>query len=387
MTKAESLRFMVAASLAILCSVGPCGLSSTAFAADKPQAGTAPDVDSMISDAIGLLRANQNAEAASELKQALKINPNSAEAHHNYGLALAKMGDMPGAIEELKQATILKPDLDASWLTLGGLEQSAGQIDEALASYREWERRFADRTDLNETRSKIDALITALGQEKAKKEQAGLLQQDRPAPLQATRQRLLQTPAAVVGNDDYVVEATKGKIVVWPASRMPLRVAIHDARAAAGFKPRWRDILIRSFNDWAAASNGRVSFKFVDEFGAPNCDLECQFSPSSASNDGAAAEGEAGQASMYYGQSAPEPNTYLQYGKLTFFTKSMSDMLPLTDNRMRTICLHEIGHALGITGHTTNPDDIMFYSSSFKDQWRDLSGRDARTIQRLYSSK
>jgi predicted Zn-dependent protease len=212
---------------------------------------------------------------------------------------------------------------------------------------------------------------------KAKKVQsAGLLEY---------RQGVLQPPARVAGNDDYLDEANKGRIVHWQSSRMPLRVYIHDPRGVPGFKARYYEILVKSFHDWTAASNGRVSFKLVDDPDAR--DLDCKFSPSPLEKDGVAAEGEAGEAKMYYGQDKKSADTYLQLGKVTLFTKSMSDVLPLTDNRMRTVCLHEIGHALGITGHTTNPDDIMFYSSSFKDEWRDLSGRDARTIQRLYSIK
>ena len=57
----------------------------------------------------------------------------------------------------------------------------------------------------------------------------------------------------------------------------------------------------------------------------------------------------------------------------------------MTENRIRQITLHEIGHALGITGHTTNPNDAMFFSVTLEDRWKDLSARDAATIVRMYS--
>jgi predicted Zn-dependent protease len=74
-------------------------------------------------------------------------------------------------------------------------------------------------------------------------------------------------------------------------------------------------------------------------------------------------------------------------GTITLLTVPLSPELPMTENRMRTVCLHEIGHALGLGGHTTNPDDIMFYTSSLADVAKHLSDRDRATLVRLYSGR
>jgi predicted Zn-dependent protease len=345
--------------------------------ASRPNNGT--DVNAMISDALVLLRANRNDEAAAELKQAIAIQPRSAEAHHNYGLALAKLGDMPGAIEQLKQATQLKPQLDASWLTLGGLQQSAGRINDAIATYSEFKTRFGDRTDLNDTLSKVDKLLEGLRGEA----QRAQTYKDGTDALQTRSQSLLQTTAQTA-TDDYLAEAVKNGVVRWSPNSMPIRVYIHDAGAVSGYKPQWQDILMRSFTDWSTASHGLVRFKFIK--GQPpeeEPDLDCFF-VQNAPADSNLGEAEAGQARMQLYTAGDRTGT-IKKGTITLLTKSMSPVLPLTDNRMRVTCLHEIGHALGLAGHTTNPEDIMFYSTSFKDEWRNLSGRDARTIQRLYA--
>jgi predicted Zn-dependent protease/Tfp pilus assembly protein PilF len=363
-----------AATLAILTT-----LSAPSTPATAAPANSGTDVNALISDALVLLRANRNEEAAAELKQAIAIQPRSAEAHHNYGLALAKLGDMPGAIEQLKQATQLKPQLDASWLTLGGLQQSAGRINDAIATYSEFKTRFGDRTDLNDTLSKVDKLLEGLRGEA----QRAQTYKDGTDALQSRPQSLLQTTAQTAA-DDYLAEAVKNGVVRWSASSMPIRVYIHDAGAVSGFKPQWQETLMRSFTDWSTASHGLVRFKFIK--GQPpeeEPDLDCFFvqNPPADSNLG---EAEAGQARMQLYTAGDRTGT-IKKGTITLLTKSMSPVLPLTDNRMRVTCLHEIGHALGLAGHTTNPEDIMFYSTSFKDEWRNLSGRDARTIQRLYA--
>jgi tetratricopeptide (TPR) repeat protein len=341
-------------------------------------------VNALISDALNLLRANRNDDAAAELKRALSINPNSAEAHHNYGLTLAKLGDMPTAIAELKTATTLKPDMDASWLTLAGLQQASGKMDDAIATYQEFLTRFKLRTDLNDTSAKVKQLLAALQDESQRVKN----DREQQIALSGAPQALLQAPAlAVSGTDDYLAEVLPhGRVTRWPQSKMPLRVYIHDQSSSPSFK-RWKAILISSFQDWSSASGGRVTFKFTDDANKANWDLDCVFvlnqpagTAGPAGTDGLGSQSEAGEAAMYLNDSG------ISTGTIKLQTSSMSPVLPLTDNRMRTVCLHEIGHALGLAGHTANPEDIMFYSTSFKDEWRNLNGRDARTIQHLYGS-
>lgn len=55
---------------------------------------------------------------------------------------------------------------------------------------------------------------------------------------------------------------------------------------------------------------------------------------------------------------------------------------PMSDATMRLLSLHEIGHAIGIWGHSDNPNDIMFDTLGAQTG---LSDRDINTINRLYS--
>lgn len=366
-------------SLALAAALAASGAGNSVFGADNAARPTAvssnADVSELVGHALGLMRENKNQQAASELKRAIEIAPRSAEAHHNYGLSLAKLGDVPHAVEQFKIAIDIRPDLDSSWLTLAGLHQSVGHIDEAIGLYKQFLSRFADRTDLNDTRSKIEKLVEGLESEsktmRATRNASAALQSVGGAT------GVLQVPAAAVESGDYLAEATRSGIVRWPASRMPIRVFIADARAVPNFQPAWKSILMQSFNDWSVASNGKVKFQFVPT--RDQTDIECTFVCDPTHDyGGLKTDAEAGEANMYMDA------TGIKQGTIKILTKSLSAVLPLTDNRMRVICLHEIGHALGLAGHTAKPDDIMFYSTSFKDEWRDLSGRDARTIQRLY---
>jgi len=49
------------------------------------------------------------------------------------------------------------------------------------------------------------------------------------------------------------------------------------------------------------------------------------------------------------------------------------------------ICLHEVGHTLGLNGHSANPKDVMFYSMNSDNPITALSARDKSTMARLYA--
>ena len=52
---------------------------------------------------------------------------------------------------------------------------------------------------------------------------------------------------------------------------------------------------------------------------------------------------------------------------------------------MRWICLHEIGHALGLMGHSSQHNDVMYSSMPLATIDRGLSERDKNTLKYLYS--
>jgi predicted Zn-dependent protease len=53
------------------------------------------------------------------------------------------------------------------------------------------------------------------------------------------------------------------------------------------------------------------------------------------------------------------------------------------DGVILSVARHEIGHAIGLWGHSPNPNDIMYFSQVSKAPL--ISSRDLRTLQRVYS--
>ncbi|HEY9713086.1 MAG TPA: tetratricopeptide repeat protein [Chroococcales cyanobacterium] len=311
------------------------------------------DASTLVSQGLSLLHANRNQEACLKFKDAVAIAPDFAEAHHNYGLALAKTGQLAPAEEQFKLAIKLNPTLDGSWLSLGGLYQSTGRIADAIEAYTQFMRRFPGNRDAE----KVSSLIEGLEKVQAAKAASGNLKL--PPPV----------------GDDYLADVDSDGINRWPASKFPLKVYVADGTGVPGYSPAYGTILKSSFQDWAKCSKGLISFVFVND--RSKADIECSWLADSSKLSNSAESGETRMAiSAKYG---------IVHGTIKLLTMPILPGQKVTDNSVRMMCLHEIGHVLGLTGHTTNPDDTMFYSSTISARWNDLSERDSNTIIRLYS--
>jgi hypothetical protein len=73
---------------------------------------------------------------------------------------------------------------------------------------------------------------------------------------------------------------------------------------------------------------------------------------------------------------------YIQDVQIEIATTSPGG-LPYTNNGMKISSLHEIGHALGLWGHSDNPNDLMYYTGPAIGY--SISENDALTLNALYA--
>ena len=64
---------------------------------------------------------------------------------------------------------------------------------------------------------------------------------------------------------DYFAEATAGGFLRWPANRMPIKIYIKDGSDVSGYKLSYDKTLRDSFDSWANASGGLITFKYVTD--------------------------------------------------------------------------------------------------------------------------
>jgi Tfp pilus assembly protein PilF len=78
-----------------------------------------------------------NKEAIDAFKQAIKIDPDNADAHYNLGTAFIKSGMYKEAIEAYKQVIRIKPDYAEAHNNLGTAFIKSGMYKEAIEAYKQ----------------------------------------------------------------------------------------------------------------------------------------------------------------------------------------------------------------------------------------------------------
>jgi tetratricopeptide (TPR) repeat protein len=84
---------------------------------------------------LALMDAGRLDEAIEQFEQALRVNPDFAEAAFDLGLAWGKAGNLPEAIRHYEEALRIRPDFAQAHNNLGAVLTRAGRIEEAIGHF------------------------------------------------------------------------------------------------------------------------------------------------------------------------------------------------------------------------------------------------------------
>jgi tetratricopeptide (TPR) repeat protein len=293
-----------------------------------------------------LLESGQTDAAETKVRSILREHPADTDAKYVYASILYKLGRYHFAADQLKDVLAQQPQNPEANLLIGQIYQSMHKPVLAITAYK----RFQTLAP-NDPRSQQYAALIAVLQDEAKKQEQHHVDLDKDT-----------------GN--YLAAVCQGSFLRWknPAA---ISVLVLDGSKVPGYRPEFEESLRQAFDEWTETTDGKIGFVFTqdpkqaqltvqwtDDLHAPALTAEAGITKTSPGKEG------------------------IEKAEIALLTVDNFKDGPVGKNFMYNVCLHEIGHALGLQGHRPQSEDIM-HPTLYLQQG--LSGRDKRTILALYS--
>lgn len=326
-----------------------CGQYLPAFAESEGQAiqssSNTARIDELFNGALAKLKQNRPDAARDLLIEASRLAPTSAGIHCNLGLAYMQMANLDQAIEEFQVALKYLPTMTEAMVDLAECYRLQDKLDLSI----EWYQKYLQlRPNDLSVRQTLAAMVVQSKQ-----------------------------PASDKFGPDYVREAIAGEMNRWTKDKSTITVFFDRNSKVPGVRSEFIGILRDCLNEWSEALGGKI--QFAESTLERNADLVCRwvYQPRPGRDD--LLLNERGNASLtaYRGQ--------ISHATIKLLTASSLVGGDVSAEIIRKTCLHEIGHALGIAGHSPNNNDVMFYLVESPTVQSHLTERDRETIRKLYS--
>ena len=177
-----------------------------------------------------------------------------------------------------------------------------------------------------------------------------------------------------------------GDILRWNPKTFPLKVFI-DFNNTSQYPDYYNLMITKAFNNWEKSS-GFLSFNFVTNKNNADIVIDLKGAPESGCNE----------AGCKYVIAHTEPiikKHLLKKMIITIYDKDASGAF-FSDKELYNTVLHEIGHSLGIMGHSYSTSDLMYmvnevaatkspYFVAYKSDLQYISDADINTLKLLYN--
>ena len=178
--------------------------------------------------------------------------------------------------------------------------------------------------------------------------------------------------------DNYIEQTPLDKgIIRWDINKFPIKIKIENNVSVPDY---YNVEILRAFNQWTL-STGFIKFSKTDN--DADIIVKIMSLPSSTCSDNQ-------NCKYVVGYTTPTiKGRILKYMTIILYDKDPYGNY-FSDKELYNIILHEIGHALGIMGHSYSSDDLMYMASenniymSYRSAFQYLSSKDINTIKLLY---
>lgn len=318
-----------------------------------------------------LIRAQQRKISETQRRQAVQA--------YNNGIDHANQGKVPAAIADYKQALQFDPYLIPAYNNLANLQEKKGLYVDAIETYGKAIEMAPDEPLLHFNLAVIQEKQGKIVEAYEHYRQYVKLSTN-PDPQIVELIRNFDARRLTGKNDpDYYTLTTKesrGERLVWRDWQMPIPVflALYDPTQTPFVAEVYKD-----FDTWTKASQGRLQFREVGYPEEARIVINLRQGPLMDANSSI---GHASFNSQTLNTEDPMKNLRVS---IVVNTGEPDSDITLENRReqVRKLVLHELGHAIGIWGHSKDPGDIMYTHPIVSE----LSSRDVNTVQKLYGLK
>jgi len=317
-----------------------------------------------------VLNAQQTALDASQKQVAIKA--------YNHGIDEASLGHADAAMAAYQEAILLNPGLIPAYNNLASLQEKRGLFNEAIGTY-ESALQIAPQEPL--LHFNLAIILEKQGRITEAYEHYREYVKASPNPKPQIVELVKNFDAkrlAGKGEPDYSNLATQeshGEKLTWPAELLPVPVCIQlsDPGQVAFIENIYQD-----FDRWSQVTNHRLRFREVGYADQARIIISLKAGPLMDPNSSI---GHASFNSQTLDTEFPVRNLKVNITVNTGDFQNPDLTLAMRKEQVGKLVLHELGHAIGIWGHSKDPDDIM-YTHPIVSQ---LSQRDINTIRKLYA--
>jgi tetratricopeptide (TPR) repeat protein len=181
---------------------------------------------------------------------------------------------------------------------------------------------------------------------------------------------------------DYFKAVSNKYLTRWSMTRMPLRIYIEPGTGVANYIPDFDKCVPNALDMWCKAMDGKISWTRVED--KANADIEVMYTANPAEVGMSKSHSEAGTCETRVLRQEFAKIGAVTHAKIKLLTTD-NDGKAYTMDVLSATAVHEVGHALGMKEHSSNPNDMMFFSTT-RNVREGLTDRDIATIKAVYTA-